>query len=130
VELHTEEKIKISQVDKAINVMIVDETPQDWRFWRAFNRVLSRQNDLALRVYAALLERKGDFSSRDLASLVDAPLYSVRRVLGDLYELGLVERDRLERGHMTFDTWRVKVAVLGIVRLIPRKYFRGEYPVE
>jgi predicted DNA-binding transcriptional regulator len=128
--MHTEEKIKISKIDKTINVMIVDETPQDWRFWKAFNRVLNRQNDLALRVYAALLERKGQFASRDLASLVDVPLYSVRRVLGDLYELGLVERDRVERGHMTFDKWRVKTEILGIMRLIPRKYFRGDYPAE
>lgn len=128
--MHTEEKIKISKIEKTINVMIVDETPQDWRFWKAFNRVLSRQNDLALRVYAALLERKGQFSSRDLASIVDVPLYSVRRVLADLYELGLVERDRRERGHMTFDNWRVKTAIMGFVRLIPRKYFRGDYPVE
>ncbi len=128
--MHTEEKIKISKIDKPINVMIVDETPQDWRFWKAFNRVLNRQNDLALRVYAALLERKGQFSSRDLASIVDVPLYSVRRVLGDLYELGLVERDRVERGHMTFDQWRVKTEVLGIVRLIPRKYFSEGYPGE
>jgi len=108
--------------------MIVNETPGDWRFWAACTRVLSRQNDLALRVYAKLLERQEQVSSRDLAALVDAPLYSVRRALTDLHELGIVTRDRLERGHMTFDRWRVKTPILGILRLIPEAYFQKGYP--
>ncbi len=125
-----EEKVKISKTETPINIMIVNETPGDWRFWAACTRVLSRQNDLALRVYAKLLERQEQISSRDLAALVDAPLYSVRRALTDLHELGIVTRDRLERGHMTFDKWRVKTPILGILRLIPEAYFQEGYPTK
>ncbi len=128
--MHIEEKVKISKIDKPINIMVVDETIEDWRFWKACNRVLSRQNDLSLRLYAVLLERKVQISSRDLASLVDSPLYSVRQALADLYEIDLVTRERLERGHMTFDNWSVKTRVLGILRLIPKKYFQESYPTE
>ena len=128
--MHIEEKVKISKIEKPINIMIIDETPGDWRFWKACNRVLSQQNDLALRVYAILLERKDQMSSRDLAALVDAPLYSVRRALADLYEIGIVARERLERGHLTFDNWSVKTPILGILRLIPKKYFQESYPTE
>ena len=128
--MHVEEKVKISKIDKPINIMIIDETPGDWRFWKACNRVLSHQNDLALRVYAILLERKDQISSRDLAALVDAPLYSVRRAMADLYEIGIVARERLERGHLTFDNWSVKKPILGFLRLIPKKYFKESYPTE
>lgn len=71
-----EAEIKISKIDRLINIIIIDETPRDWRLWGAFTRVLGSQNDLALRVYVALLERKKQTSSRDLAALVDAPLAS------------------------------------------------------
>ena len=71
-----EEEIKISKIDRLISIIIIDETPRDWRLWGAFTRVLSSQNDLALMVYAALIERKKQTSSRDLAALVDAPLAS------------------------------------------------------
>lgn len=122
------EEIKISKIDRLINIIIIDETPRNWRLWRAFNRVLSSQNDLALRVYAALLERKKQTSSRDLAVLVDAPLYSVRRALGDLHELGLVSRERRERSHLAFEYWSVETPILGVLRLIPEKYFQEGYP--
>jgi len=125
-----EEKVKISKMETPINIMIIDETSGDWRFWKACTRVLSRPNDLALRVYAKLLERQEQISSRDLAALVDAPLYSVRRALADLYELGIVTREHLERGHMTFDNWRVKTPILGILRLIPEAYFQERYPTD
>ncbi len=128
--MHIEEKIKVDKIDKPINILAIDETPGDWRFWKACNRVLSSQNDLALRLYAVLLEKKDQISSRDLASFVDAPLYSVRQALADLYEIDLVTRERLERGHMTFDNWTVKTRVLGILRLIPKKYFQKSYPPE
>jgi len=123
-----EEEIKISKIDMLINIIIIDETPRDWRLWGAFNRVLSSQNDLALRVYAALLERKKKTFSRDLAALVDAPLYSVRRALRDLHELGLVSRERLERSHLAFEYWSVVTPILGVLRLIPEKYFQEGYP--
>ena len=123
-----EEEIKISKIDRLINIITIDETPRDWRLWRAFIRVLSSQNDFALRVYVALLERKKQTSSRDLAALVNAPLYSVRRALGDLHELGLVSRERLERGHLAFEYWSVETPILGVLRLIPEKYFQEGYP--
>ena len=124
----TEKEIKINEIDKPINVMIVDETPSDWRLWNAFTRVLSRQNDLALRVYAALLEREKQTSSSDLATLVNAPLYSVQQALNDLHELGVVSRERLEKGRLTFEYWTVKTPILGVLRIIPEEYFKEGYP--
>jgi predicted transcriptional regulator len=123
-----EEEIKISKIDRLINIITIDETPRDWRLWRVFNRVLSSQNDLALRVYAALLERKKQTSSSDIAPLVDAPLYSVQRALEDLHELGLVSRERLERGYLAFEYWSVETPILGVLRLIPETYFQEGYP--
>jgi hypothetical protein len=63
-----------------------------------------------------------------LAVLVDAPLYSVRRALGDLHELGLVSRERRERSHLAFEYWSVETPILGVLRLIPEKYFQEGYP--
>ena len=123
-----EEEIKISKIDRLINIIIIDEPPRDWHRWGAFTRVLSSQNDLALKVYAALLERKKQTSSRDLATLLDAPLYSVQQALGDLHELGLVARERLERGHIAFEYWSVETPILGVLRLIPATYFQEGYP--
>ena len=125
----TEEKIKISKNDKSINVMIVDETPQDWRLWKAFTRLLTRQNDLALKIYAVLLEKKeNQISSRDIASIIGAPLYSVRPALKNLHELGIISREVHEMGYLTFEYWKVKIPVLGLLRLIPKEYFQDGYP--
>ena len=124
----TEEDIKISSIPKPIRILVVKETPEEWRLWNALTSMLSRHNDLALRIYATLLEHGDSVSSRDLVNIVDAPLYSVRRALNDLYDLGLVSRIRVERGHLTFDHWSVKEKILGVLRLIPEQYFKEGYP--
>lgn len=123
-----EEKVKITKIENPINIMIIDETSQDWRLWRAFTRIISHPNDLALRIYAIILEKKKPISSRDLAAILDVSLYSVRRALADLHEIGFVTRERLERGHLTFDYWIVKTTILGVLRLIPKRYFKHGYP--
>jgi predicted DNA-binding transcriptional regulator len=125
--LPSEEDIKIGSIPKPIRVLVIKETPEEWRLWNAFTSMLSRHNDLALRVYATILEHGDSISSRDLVTIVDAPLYSVRSALKDLYDLGLVSRVRVERGHLTFDHWSVKEKILGVLRLIPEQYFGGGY---
>jgi predicted transcriptional regulator len=71
-----------------------------------------------------LLEKGERASSRLIATEVNAPLYSVRRSLKALRELGLIARERIERGYLTFDYWLVKKRVCGILRIVPEKYFK------
>ena len=123
-----EEEIITSKFSTARNVIIIDETPDEWRLWRAFTRVFTRHNDLALRIYSVLLERKKKTDSRDIVTVVNEPLYSVEKALNDLQVLGLVSLERQKIGHATFDYWSVETPVLGVLRLIPQKYFRNGYP--
>ena len=124
----SEEEIKTRKFANARNVIIVDETPDEWRLWRAFTRVFTRHNDLALKIYAILLERKKNMDARDIAAVVDQSRYNVDNALQDLRELGLVSRERHKKGHASFDVWRVETSVIGVLRLIPEKYFRNGYP--
>jgi predicted transcriptional regulator len=98
-----EEEIKTSKFANAMNVIIVDETPDEWRLWRAFTRVFTRHNDLAFKIYAVLLERKKNMDARDIATVVNQPRYNVNNALQDLRELGLVSRERHKKGNATFD---------------------------
>lgn len=120
--------MKIESVDEPIRLLVVKETPDEWRLWKAFTSMLGRNKDLALRVYASLLEKGEQTSSRELASRVEAPLYSVRRALKDLYDLDIVSRTSVQRGYLTFDYWSVKKQILGVLRLIPEQYFKEGYP--
>jgi predicted DNA-binding transcriptional regulator len=128
VHMTIKEEIKTSKFDKAKSVIIVDETPDEWRLWRAFTRVFTRHNDLAFKIYAVLLERKKTMDVRDIATVVHNPRYSVDNALQDLHELGLVFHERHKKGNATFDYWRVETPVIGVLRLIPKKYFRTGYP--
>ena len=85
-----EEEITTSKFDKSRNVIVVDETPDEWRLWRAFTRVFTRHNDLALKIYAVLLENKKNIDARGIVTVVHIPRYNVDNALGDLRELGLV----------------------------------------
>lgn len=107
------------------------ETPSEWKVWGAFSTVLGQKDDLALRVYAAMLESQGRVSTRDLATSLDAPLYSVRRALNSLKELGLVRQEKTARGELypfVLDYWAVDRVVLGFFRPIPPEYFKEGYP--
>lgn len=123
-----EEEIKTSKFDKAKNIIIIDETPDEWRLWRAFTRVFTRQNDLALKIYAVLLENKKKTDLRDIASTVNEPQYSVEKALQDLHELGLVSRQHRKTDNMAFEYWSVDTPIIGVLRLIPKKYFHNGYP--
>ena len=125
-----EEDVTLSRFPCPIKVLVVDEDSADWRMWKAFTQTLSTANDLTMRIYALMLEKKQSLSSRVIASAVNAPLYSVRRSLDYLRELGLVSRERVERGYLTFDNWVVAIKILGVLRLLPKKYFSSDYPRE
>ena len=114
-KLHTDK-------DKAINVLVIDETPEEWRLWRAFNRVLSRQDDLALKVYAFLQEKGESVLARDVAMKVNSSLHAVRRALNDLLDLELVTREPMRKDNWTLNFWRVNKNISGILRIIPPKY--------
>ena len=114
-KLHTDK-------DKAIDVLVIDETPEEWRLWRAFNRVLSRQDDLALKVYAFLQEKGESVLARDVAMKVNSSLHAVRRALNDLLDLELVTRERMRKDNWTLNFWRVNKNVSGILRVIPSRY--------
>jgi len=90
--------------------------------------VFTRHNDLALKIYAVLLERKKKTDARDIATVVHKPRYNVDKALQDLRELGLVSFERQKIGYATFDFWSVDTPVIGVLRLIPKKYFRQGYP--
>ncbi len=120
----TEEVIKIDKFEKPIKVLIIDETPEDWRLWNAFTSFLSRNNDLALKVYVTLLESKKQMSTRDLASASNISLYNAGRALNDLYNLGLVSRERRQIHYLTMEYWTVKTQISGVLRIIPDGYFK------
>jgi len=90
--------------------------------------LISRQNDVAMRAYAVLLEQNKSISARDIAMLIDEPLTVVRRALEDLHILNIIDRERTVKGPITFDYWRVMKPVLGLLRLIPSEYFKEGYP--
>lgn len=117
------EKIQIDK-SQAIDVLIIDETPEEWRLWRAFNRVLSRQDDLALKVYAFLQEKGGNVLARDVAMKVNSSLHAVRRALNDLLDLELVTRERMRKDNWTLNFWRVNKNISGVLRIIPPGYSR------
>ena len=125
-----EEDVKLSRFPHPIKVLVIDEDSAEWRMWKAFTQTMSTPNDLTMRIYALMLEKNQSLSSRVIASVVNAPLYSVRRSLDYLRELGLVSRERVERGYLTFDNWVVSIKILGVLRLLPKKYFSSDYPRE
>ncbi len=90
--------------------------------------MISRQNDVAMRAYAVLLEQNKTLSARDIAMLVDEPLTVVRRALEDLHILNIIDRERIVKGPITFDYWRAVKRVLGLLRLMPPEYFKEGYP--
>ena len=119
-------KIKIKGTKNLQNVLIINDDPENWRRWRAFTRVFSRPNDLALKVYSILLKKNTKMLAREIASTVGAPRYSVDKALHDLQELGLIvhEQTKLRPTHRrVIDFWRVDTPVIGILRLIPEQYF-------
>jgi transcription initiation factor IIE alpha subunit len=111
-----------SDKGQAIDVLVIDETPEEWRLWRAFNRVLSRQDDLALKIYAFLQEKGENVLARDVAMKVNSSLHAVRRALNDLLDLELVTRERMRKDNWTLNFWRVNKNISGILRVIPPRY--------
>ena len=119
-------KVKIKGFKTAQNILIIDDDPENWRRWRAFTRVFSRPNDLALKVYSLLLTKNTKMLAREIASIVGAARHSVDKALHDLHELGLIvhEQTKLRPTHRrTLDFWRVDTPVIGILRVIPKQYF-------
>jgi len=122
------EEVKLSELDGKIKILILDRTFKEWRSWKAFSRLVGRQDDVGMRAYAALLDQGKSTSTRDLATLIDEPLTVVRKALTDLYELGIIGCERVAKGPITFDYWKVERPVLGLLRLVPKEYFGKDYP--
>ena len=119
-------KIQIKGTKTQQNVLIINDDPENWRRWRAFTRVFTRPNDLALKVYSILLAKNTKMLAREIATRVGAPRYSVDKALHDLHELGLITHEpaKLSPTHRrALDFWRVDTPVIGILRLIPEQYF-------
>jgi len=93
-------------------------------------KTLGSRNDLALKTYAKILElSKKRMSTRDLATLLNEPYYSINKVCNDLKKIGLIDVERQVKGPIVINYWRPKKRVLGILRLIPSKYFeKGKIP--
>ena len=125
-----ESKIKLKQLG-SINILVFDDPFQDWQVWRPLMKTLVSRNDLALKTYAKILEtRKKRISTRDLATLLNEPNYSINAVCNDLEKIGLIEVERQFKGPIVFNYWRPKKRVFGILRLIPSKYFKkGKIPL-
>ena len=123
----TEEEVKIGKFEKPIKILVVDETPEDWRLWNAFTHFLSRHNDLTLKAYVTLLENKKQTSTRDLASDANISLYNAKRALNDLHDLGLVSREIRKRGSLEREYWTIKTQISGVLRIIPKDYFKDGY---
>ena len=120
----TEEQIKVGKSEQPIKVLVIDETPEDWRLWNAFTRFLSQHNDLTLKVYVTMLERNRQMTTRDLASAANVSLYNAEQALKDLYDLGLASQETRERGYLNVEYWTVKMQISGVLRLIPEHYFK------
>jgi predicted transcriptional regulator len=123
-----EQNIEIHGINGLRNVLIIDETSDDWRIWKALHRLLSRKNDLGVRVYITLLEKGDKMAARDIAIKLSASIYSVRRVLKDLLDLDLVTQEQDQRSRWRPNYWSIKRPILGIVRLFPNQYFQHGYP--
>ena len=124
VELPEEAEVHLEKLGSSIKILVLDETFEDWQVWRPFVRVLGRRKDLALRVYSKILEmNRKKISARRLATSLSESMYSVNKVCDDLEKLGLIDSERRFRGAIAFNYWRPKKKVLGILRLIPSKYF-------
>jgi hypothetical protein len=123
------EKIEIKRFTTAQNVLVIDDDPDNWRRWRAFTRVFARSNDLALKVYSILLHKNTKMLAREIAPLVGAARYSVDKALHDLHDLGLVSHEptKIRPTHRrTLDYWSIDTPVIGILRVIPKQYFKKE----
>jgi hypothetical protein len=123
------EKIEIKRFTTAQNVLVIDDDPANWRRWRAFTRVFARANDLALKVYSILLHKNTKMLAREIAPLVGAARDSVDKALHDLHDLGLVSHEptKIRPTHRrTLDYWSIDTPVIGILRVIPKQYFKKE----
>lgn len=131
VELPKEEKIYLEKSKISIKILVSKETSEDaWYNWRALAGVLGSRDDLALKTYVKILEmEKEKIATSELTTLLNTPKYSINKVCNQLEKLGLIEAERQYKGPITFNYWRPKKKVLGVLRLIPPEYFKnGKWP--
>jgi len=124
------EEVYLKSLGASIQVLILDETYEQWQMRRAFNRVLGSKDDVALKLYTILLEEEKKLRSRDLVTLVNKARYTIDRNLKNLMQLGLVGCDYARKGAIEFRSWYPEKQVLGMMRLIPEEYFKKGFPKE
>jgi predicted transcriptional regulator len=85
---------------------------------------VSSREDVTLKAYATLLQEGKKLEGRRIATLVDKPRYSVNRGLKNLMELEIVGRESKQRGRIEFNLWYPEKHVSGLMRLIPKEYYK------
>jgi len=131
VELPEEAKIYLKKSKTSIKILVSDKTSEDdWAVWGALTGVLGSRDDLALKTYVKILEmEKKKISTSELVTLLNMPKYTINKVCSHLEKFGLIEVEKQYKGPITFNYWRLKKKVLGVLRLIPPKYFKnGKWP--
>jgi hypothetical protein len=118
------EEVFLKSLGRSIKIIIFDETSEEWSILRTLGRVVSSRDDVALKAYATLLQEGKKLEGRRIATLVDKPRYSVNRGLTNLMELDLVGRESRPRGRIEFNLWYPEIQVSGLLRLIPKEYYK------
>lgn len=124
------EEVYLKSLGASIQILILDETYEQWQIMRAFNRVLGSKDDVALKLYTTLLEEERKIRSRDLVTRVNKARYTIDKNLKNLMTLGLVGCDYARTGVYEFRSWYPEKHVLGMMRLIPAEYFKKRFPQE
>lgn len=122
------EEVYLKSLGGSIQVLILDETSEQWQVWRAFHRVLGSKDDVALKLYTTLLEEKRKLQSTDLVKLSNKSRYTINMNMKNLMTIGLVGCDYLRREPIEVRSWYPEKHVLGLMRLIPAEYFNEEIP--
>ena len=122
------EEVYLKSLGASIQILILDETYEQWQIMRAFNRVLGSKDDVALKLYTTLLEEERKIRSRDLVTRVNKARYTIDKNLKNLMTLGLVGCDYARMGVYEFRSWYPEKHVLGMMRLIPAEYFKKTFP--
>ena len=124
------EEVYLKSLGASIQVLILDETSEQWQLMRAFNLVLGSKDDVALKLYTTLLEEERKVRSRDLVTLINKARYTIDRNMKNLMTLGLVGHDYTRRGAYEFRSWYPEKHILGMMRIIPAEYFKKGFPKE
>lgn len=125
------EEVYLKSLGASIKILILDEFSEQTRENKAFIDVLGSNDDTAFKVYSTLLEEGKKVGTRSLVTLVNKSQYAINRSLQDLMQIGLVGSD-FRRGGGPYESklWYPDKHILGLMRLIPKEYFKKGFPTE